>query len=443
MFLRDIESCLSLSFEHFQIQQLLIVVIIEIMWANQQRHRYDSPISPAPSIRATGKYAADVSPDFQSNHFAVWGRAAAVDKGLIQDIVKRYPADLMLLMLGFNDMGWFYSNALGTLSSIKILVTNARVANPNLKFAIANVPMRTNIGRADLPAMTDGYNALLADAIPQWSTSESPVELVELRENYSCELDGCPAGYDGLHPNAYGEFQIAHAFSLTLVNKFQMGETPVTVPYIATIPARPMPVPANFTVETSPGGIVASWEPAFGAYGYDILSRIQNVTDWVPGYVASNRYDAIWTIDGEIYDIKVRVSCGDSQKGNWTDVRSAVAHPQTTAAPDNVVVTATPSGFDLNSDPRSGDSVSEYEVLYFDKNVQNSSLTSARFAGSSVHIDGLVPDHEYMVALQTWNTAGVGFPKIVDSVKVGRESSSVLSQFVDQIETWSGQHVLA
>ncbi|GKZ18954.1 hypothetical protein AbraIFM66951_001914 [Aspergillus brasiliensis] len=181
--------------------------------------------------KTSGGYAPDVSPDFDRHHFAVWGRVAAVDKDLIYDVLSAHQADLMLLMLGFNDMAWFQSDASGTLDSIRTLVINARAANPNLKFAIANVPQRSFIpGREDLPINTNIYNALLRNAIPEWSTADSPIHLVELQENYDCGPNACPAGYDGLHPNAAGEYQIARAFSLTLVNGFGIGGSPLTIP---------------------------------------------------------------------------------------------------------------------------------------------------------------------------------------------------------------------
>lgn len=144
-----------------------------------------------------GGYAKGVDSAFLSNcnHFAVWGRAAAVDKGLIHDVLAQNEADLMLLMLGFNDMGWFYSDAGGTIDSVGELVTNARAANPNLKFAIANVPQRSYIGgREDLIENTNIYNNLLPQAIAQWTTDESPIHLVQLEENYDCQPGGCPAG---------------------------------------------------------------------------------------------------------------------------------------------------------------------------------------------------------------------------------------------------------
>ena len=128
------------------------------------------------------------------NHFAAWGRAAEVDKGLIQGVLKQTEADLMLLLLGFNDMGWYYSDAPGTIDSIGTLITNARAVSPNLKFAVANVPQRSWLGRQDLVDSTNLYNSLLPDAISEWTETQSPIHLVELEQNYDCQPDSCPAG---------------------------------------------------------------------------------------------------------------------------------------------------------------------------------------------------------------------------------------------------------
>jgi hypothetical protein len=102
---------------------------------------------------------------------------------------------MMLLMLGFNGMGWFYSDAPGTIDSIETIVSNSRAVNPNLKFAIANVPQRSFIsGRQDLINNTVIYYGLLPDAISQLTTDQSPIYLVELEENYDCQPGGCLAG---------------------------------------------------------------------------------------------------------------------------------------------------------------------------------------------------------------------------------------------------------
>lgn len=386
---------------------------------------YETPDPPPQPLRSSGGYAADVSAHFDSDHFSVWGRAAAVDKYLIRDVVAKHDADIMLIMLGFNDMGWFYSGPEGTLESMGTLVFNARAVNPNMKFALANVPQRRDLGREDLPVNTDIYNALLEAAIPRWATTRSPIELVRLRENYACELDACPAGYDGLHPNALGDYQIAQAFSRTLVNKFGVGSSALTLP--ARIPNRQVSVPASFKVVTSPGGILATWDAVYGAYGYDVRARIANVTGWSMGSVAANRYDASWTFDGFQYDIQVRATFGEDIESNWTSVKSAVAHPQTAPGPVNVDIRATATGMDISFDPPSGpytDTIIEYNIIYWDKSAPKPFPGAAAFKSSPVHIDGLEPGHRYSVAITTWNAAGGGFPQFYRDVRIGHLAPS-------------------
>ncbi|EFR02396.1 fibronectin [Nannizzia gypsea CBS 118893] len=191
---------------------------------------YESTEAPKASIKISGGYAPGVSPNFDRHHFAIWGRAAAVDKHLIYDVVTAHPTDMMLLMLGFNDLGWLFSKPMDAVASLYDLINNARKANPNLKFAVANIPQRSFIGRGDLPVSTEEYNSILRLALPQWSTEKSPIHLVELQEHYSCGMSACEASYDGLHPNAQGEFQIANAFTLTLINDFKIGSSPLIVP---------------------------------------------------------------------------------------------------------------------------------------------------------------------------------------------------------------------
>lgn len=81
-------------------------------------------------------------------------------------------------MLGFNDMGWFYSDDDGLIINMKGLIDNARSSNPNLKIVVGTVPQRTFIGgRQDLVTNTDSYNRMLKEQVGSWSTSTSPVRV--------------------------------------------------------------------------------------------------------------------------------------------------------------------------------------------------------------------------------------------------------------------------
>lgn len=157
---------------------------------------YGEIVQPVP-YETSGGYSGSVDDAFlsNSNHFAVWGRAAAVDRGLIKGVLETHPADLMLVMIGFNDLGWFYSDSQGTVDSLGAIVSNAREANPRMKFAIANIPQRSRIGgRDDLIQNTLTFNKLLPDAIKTWTTQISPIYLVDVASKYDCQPESCPAG---------------------------------------------------------------------------------------------------------------------------------------------------------------------------------------------------------------------------------------------------------
>ena len=180
-------------------------------------------------------------------------------------------------------------------------VTQARAAKSNVKFALGNVPHRTALtGRDELPGNIDQYNQLLATAIPSWSTADSPIAPVLMRENYACETTGCPAGYDGLHPNALGEYQIARAFSSALVSNLSIGTSTLSVP--ATVPVRPTPVPSNFEAVTSGFGVTVTWDYTYGAIGYELESRTAGGSFGSPVLQNPNRYDTQGATDGQTYE---------------------------------------------------------------------------------------------------------------------------------------------
>lgn len=221
------------------------------------------PLSPgegqlAGPKRHHGPYARDVHKDFDSHHFSEWGKPCFIGASEISKVLTNHKADILLVMLGFNDLGWKLDNVQGTLKNMKLLVDRARQANPELKFVIADIPQRTYMdGRDDLPRNTTEYNARLVDAVPQWTTRQSPVFVAELCKRYTAET----AAYDGLHPNALGDYQIAQAFADTFVEKLKLGITSVNIP--DNIPQRYLPSPTQLRIVSSPYGVTATWQPGW------------------------------------------------------------------------------------------------------------------------------------------------------------------------------------
>lgn len=107
-------------------------------------------------------------------------------------------------------MGWFVSDAQGTLLSMVCVMTSydlvqsntfkqesfireARKVNPGLKLAIANVPQRSLIpGREDLPVKTTAYNKALPDLLRKFDSALGPARLVNVADNYDCSPSHCP-----------------------------------------------------------------------------------------------------------------------------------------------------------------------------------------------------------------------------------------------------------
>ncbi|MGK5638341.1 fibronectin type III domain-containing protein [Streptomyces sp. URMC 126] len=369
----------------------------------------------------SGAYAAGVAPDFDTDHFAVWGRQAAQDKTLIAEQVAKYQPDLLLVGLGFNDMGWFVSGPEGTLDSMRTLVDQARAVKPDLDFALANVPQRTYIGgRDDLPVNTTKYNSMLANAIPSWSSVKSRVALVDWARNYSCDRDSCPVAYDGLHPNAIGEYQIAQAFVRTLHNSYGLGSELIDIP--TKFPERPALAPSTLWIDSGPSGITLNWKPVFGARGYTVRHRIKGSGTWSETPVKAARFDTTWTLDGWEWEYQVRTDNGEDGKSGWSETLTEVAHPKTAAAPKGIVTRATATGVDVSWDAPAGpytDTIDRYEIITWDRDTPGAFINSTAVRGKSAHIDGLKPGHRYLVAVVTWNAAGGGMPGGARPVTVG------------------------
>jgi GDSL-like Lipase/Acylhydrolase family len=238
-------------------------------------------------------------------------------------MVERYNPEYLLVLLGFNDILWgITGDGSGVLANMEKFVTLVRKAKPNMKFAIGNVPHRAPPIN-DLTERTDAYNKLLAGAIPRWSTELSPIELVYMRESFSCEEDGCPAGHDGLHPNTLGDYQIAQAFSRALIKGYKLGKTELAVPDPWDLPVRPISIPKNCKAVADAHGVNITWDAVYGARRYDVQSRVLGEQTWVPlPNQLGNKFYAAWPDAKAIeMEFQVRMNNGDFEKeGEWSRV---------------------------------------------------------------------------------------------------------------------------
>lgn len=231
-----------------------------------------------PSVN--GGYAEDIEEDWDSDHFSLWGHTIWQFKDKIHQQVLIDEPDMLLVELGFNDMFWRGYSPPDILSLMKEFVDNARAAKPNIVLALADIPQMLDGDHGDIPITTDAYNVLLEKTIPEWSTELSPIKLVRFREHYTCGGKSCNSTHDGLHPNALGEFELAVAFSETLV-ELGIGKSAMVIP--DKIPERPCPVPTNLHVETTEQGRqVTVSSTSFFTYGISLTNIHSGTRFMVP-----------------------------------------------------------------------------------------------------------------------------------------------------------------
>lgn len=380
---------------------------------------------PEPPERdlSTGGYALDVSKDFSGRHFAYTGRQVFQAKDTIEEQVSLHQPDLLLVMLGFNDLGWCVSGPEGTLENMMKFISNARAAKGDLRFAVANVLQRSPLpGHPELTNWTTKYNSMLQDAIDEdhRQSGKPKIELVDIEQHYGDAPDHCKGTCDGLHPNALGEYQIAHAFSLTLHRAFGYGNAALKIPH--HIPPRPIHVPRNVRALGVPYGIRFTFDAVYGARGYDVRHRVGGAQgQWSEGYQGSNQFDNSFTGAGVLWEFQVRTKGGEDEKdkSEWSEVVSALARQDNAPAPRSIGVYATSTGFEAAWEPLgAGWEVERYAVLWQDKTV-GGFLCAQGARSNSTRVERLDPGHRYEVWLQTWTRVGPGVPESVAVLVVG------------------------
>ncbi|WP_374223675.1 fibronectin type III domain-containing protein [Micromonospora sp. M61] len=69
--------------------------------------------------------------------------------------------------------------------------------------------------------------------------------------------------------------------------------------------------------------------------------------------------------------------------------------------------------------PTNPSAIERYEVLFWDQDTPNAILSSTGIKGFSARIDGLKPNHRYLISVASWNTTGSGVPNPARPIRVG------------------------
>ncbi|MFE9258843.1 GDSL-type esterase/lipase family protein [Streptomyces sp. NPDC006879] len=173
-------------------------------------------------------------PRFDKDHDAQWGQPLLTKKDVIEDHVRAYQPDYLVVLLGINDLFWYGVEPPQYEGDLREFILNARRARPDLAMAFGKILATAKaLSDPEFSARVDGCNERLASVADDLSTQESPVCVADTAREFRAQEHT----WDGTHPNPNGEIRIAAAFADTFARRFAIG-APYPRPY-PDIPAVP------------------------------------------------------------------------------------------------------------------------------------------------------------------------------------------------------------
>lgn len=348
-----------------------------------------------------------VDPAFDTDHASRWGMSLAFQDWPTSDLMSTYAPDVVIELLGLNDLTWLKEQPAQVDVLMRQLVADARAANPSVAVVLSRLP---SINFSAVPAMNEAISAAAADL----TTAESPVVVAAADDGFVPFEDT----WDSAHPNARGEVKIAAAVSDALA---QLG---IGTPYPRPLPDVPIGPRLAPTASVTAGEASATvtW---FGSPG--------STAEYL--WVRDETADGAWT---RLPDQLTGTSTVVSGLTNWhtygfllqpvkgnaaaaDDVRSALveATPMPRAPGPVTTLTATVTGTSARLSWTAADSATGYRVAWRNATAATDwtdvpGLTTT----TSTTIANLVPGRTYEVHVQPTNDGVLGAWSPTASVSV-------------------------
>jgi lysophospholipase L1-like esterase len=207
-----------------------------------------------------------VDSGFDRDHAARWGMTLAFADTPIDELVATHEPDVVVEMLGTNDLVFLTRSPAEVEQDIENFVTAARSADPDVDVVLSEITQTWFSGAAEL-------NALLADGAAELDSVDSRVVLADTDSGYT----QVGHTFDSSHPNALGEVLIAAAVGDSLAD---LG--------IGTPPGRPLPVvplgpriPSVLSGSLDDRNATLSWTRSPGAATSELSMRDATAgSDW-------------------------------------------------------------------------------------------------------------------------------------------------------------------
>ncbi|MEZ5119856.1 MAG: fibronectin type III domain-containing protein [Candidatus Nanopelagicales bacterium] len=197
-------------------------------------------------------------PDFDQDHAASWGASLAVEGRAIGGLLDQYHPDVIIEMLGINDLNGWAEPPSTALSQLNTFVADARAASPSVDVVFGELPQVWLSGVND-------FNQGLTVLAQSLDTAGSRVLAAPTGQGLIKHVDT----YDAAHLAATGEVAVAAGFADALAD---LG--------IGTVYPRPLPQvpngprqPAILSVQPGDGTATLSWLAPPGATAEYVWTR--------------------------------------------------------------------------------------------------------------------------------------------------------------------------
>lgn len=204
---------------------------------------------------------AYVDPDFDRDHASRWGAAYGAEEGRIDDLVRDHQPDVVVVMLGINNLMWSDVLPSELRDRARSFVDLARSVDPDLDVVLGKVVqtwMRPSVAR---------FNELLdklSAATPGTSTADGDAGFRRRAHTW-----------DRAHPSAAGEIRIAAAVTDALAELGHMAPAPRPLPVVKQGPR----LKPTLTVSRVGSEARLTWKLPPGATSGRVWQRI-GTTAW-------------------------------------------------------------------------------------------------------------------------------------------------------------------
>ena len=240
----------------------------------------------APQVDFVGPRNTSAAPgvllrnDFDPDHAALIGTRLATQATLISDYVTTYQPDVLVTLLGHNDLNHGATPA-AVEASMRDYIANARAAKPDIRIVVGEVmdAYFPDARTRRFPDLNTDLNRRYAALVTELGTPESPIVLAKTQYAGWRPLT---MTWDGRHPTPTGETRIAQRIGWALYRP-EMGVLTQAPRIDATRAWAPNP---RLVVSVKSRRLTYDWardEERFAVHQVQVWRHKVGVVGWVHG----------------------------------------------------------------------------------------------------------------------------------------------------------------